>query len=430
MRAAFPNTFRAWARKLRPHAKRLRSAARALGPRWSPLLSLAKQLRIGRQARLAASLLWLKRQGGLRLGLAGTAALLALAIVLAAIYARTIELYYRAAAAPAARVPLNSEVRRAVQEKADQLASVLDRRLDKRRRFARDPWTSARVLVALKEHDPAYARSINRKRVESYFRSLAGPECACWRVLPNGRYPNHIGITSWALRALAAYEVRAQVAELRFLLATQHRDGRWPLYAGAKEERFASSYATAAAILALHEQSALQPDPKLKERLAAAVQRGGDWLKKHAAPDGARWADYPSWPKGGDEFLGVSGFVLVALHRVGAAGLEGLDHDWMRRLPRDAPAAPESEASARSIRVGKRSYPERTRYFRLPWSVLATAIAYPNASLEGKVDAIEWLERVLAPGASIHALTGRERDAAVAAEALLALSGAAGAPHE
>ena len=412
--------------KLRPCAERIRSGARALGSRWRSLSPLVKALREGMGTRLQAASRGVKRKGGMRFRLAGAAALLALGIGLAAVSARTIGLYYRAATAPAAHVPVGNEVRRAAQDKAKQLASALDRRLDKKGRFARDAWTSARILVALKEHDPAYRA--NPKLIERHFRSLAGPECACWRVLPHGRYPNHVGVTSWALRALAAYQIPAQAAELRFLLATQDDDGRWPLYAGATEERFASSYATAAAILALHGQAALQSDSKLKERLAAAVRRGAGWLKKHAARGGARWADYPSWPKGGDELLGVSGFVLVALHRVGAAELDGLDRDWMRRLPQEAPAASAVEASAKTVRIGKRSYPDPTRYYALPWSVLAPAFANPNASLAGKVGAIEWLERALAPGASLHGLTGGERNAAVAAEALLALSGAA--PHE
>lgn len=428
MRAEFLNTLGTVADKLRPGGRRLRSAARALGRR--SLRPLAKKLRVSGRKRLKASLSWLRRQSRLRLGLAGAAALLALVIGFAVIYGRTIELYYRAATAPAGRVPVESEVHRAVQEQARRLASALDRRLDKRRELARDTWTSARVLVALKENDPTYAERINVKAIERYFRSLAGPECACWRVLPDGRYPNHIGVTSWVLRALAAYGVRAQAAELGFLLATQENDGRWPLYAGAQEERFASSYATAAAILALHEQSLLQPDSKLRDELAAAVQRGAGWLKKHSASGGARWADYPAWPNADGGFLGVSGFVLVALHRVGAGGLDALDGEWLRQLPKDAPPALASDRSAKTVQVGRNPYPDRTRYYGLPWSALATVTAYPNASLAGKVAAIDWLERALAPGASIHTLSGRERNAALAAEALLALSGIAGATRE
>ena len=430
MRPETPKKLRAFARKLGPCADRVRSGARAFGTRCRSLLPLAKKLRDRGYQRLAGPTGWLKRQGALRLGLAGAAVLLVLVIAFAAAYARTIGLYYRAATASAARVPLESEVRRAAREKAKQLAAALDRRLDKRARFARDVSISASVLVALEESDAGYARRIDAKLIERYFRALAGPECACWRALPDGRYPNHVGITSWVLRAMAGYGIPAQIGELRFLLSTQTRAGAWPLFAGAKEERFASSYATAVAILALHEQAALHANSKLKGQLAAAVERGAEWLKKHAVRGGARWADYPSWPKRGNESLGVSGFVLVALHRVGAAGLEGLDRDWMRQLPADAPAATDSDAPAKTVLVGKRSYPDRTRYFRLPWSVLATAAAYPNASLSGKAGAIEWLERALAPGASIHAQTGRGRNVAVAAEALLALSGAAGAANE
>jgi hypothetical protein len=38
---------------------------------------------------------------------------------------------------------------------------------------------------------------------------------------------------------------------------------------------------------------------------------------------------------------------------------------------------------------------------------------------------VQWLERALAPGASIYELTGREKSATLAAEALLALRGEA-----
>jgi len=73
------------------------------------------------------------------------------------------------------------------------------------------------------------------------------------------------------------------------------------------------------------------------------------------------------------------------------------------------------------VRVGKRSFRDDTRYDELPWTIAATMLVYRNASISGKVRAVEWLERALAPGASIYALTGREKNAAIAAEALLAL---------
>src|SRR3989454_5748243 len=106
-----------------------------------------------------------------------------------------------------------------------------------------------------------------------------------------------------------------------------------------RSEKFASSYGTAAAMLALHEQAALQPDRQQKRRLAAAVDRGADWLKSRVLAGRARWVDYPVWPEAQEDFLGVSGFALFALHRVGAWWLGSLDRDWLRELPAQAPAA-------------------------------------------------------------------------------------------
>src|SRR5207245_4246369 len=81
-------------------------------------------------------------------------------------------------------VPLPEETRRAVREKAKQLAAALDGRLDRKRKLAGETWTSAQVLVALRGNDPDYASRIDVKLVEQYFRSMAGPECACWRRFP------------------------------------------------------------------------------------------------------------------------------------------------------------------------------------------------------------------------------------------------------
>src|SRR2546426_6398739 len=135
----------------------------------------------------------------------------------------------------------------------------------------------------------------------------------------------------------------------------------------------------------------------------------------------ARWVDYPAWPEAQEDFLGVSGFALFALHRVGAWWLGSLDRDWLRELPAQAPAALRGEASAKAVQVGNRSFPDETRYYELPWTILATEEVYRSAWIFRKVRAMQWLERALAPGASIYDLTGREKSATIVAEALLAL---------
>ena len=371
--------------------------------------------------RLEAVEAWVCHSDRRKLSVAALVAVVVLGIGFAAIFPEAAGRYGRVIFTSNRIVPLPDETRRTVREKAKQLAVALDKRLDRKRKLAGETWISSQILVALREGDPATASRIDVKLIEQYFRSVAGPECACWRRFPQGKHPNHLGVTSWVLWTFAQYGIPAHKSELEFLLSAQGSDGGWPLFAGAREEKFASSYGTAAAILALHEQAALQPDRGQRKRLAAAVDRGADWLKSRAVAGRARWVDYPAWPDAREDFLGVSGFALFALHRVGAWWLGSLDSDWLRELPAQAPAALRGETSAKAVQVGNRSFPDETRYYELPWTILATEEVYRSAGIFRKVRAVQWLERALAPGASIYALTGREKSATIVAEALLAL---------
>ena len=365
----------------------------------------AKKLR----ARAAG---WLREGKGRR----GGAAALSAVLVLAAMFAFMHE-YWRAAFS--SRPVLSEDARRAARDKASQLAKAVEGRIVAKGKIQGDAWTSAQILVALKENNPQYKGRAGPKLIAKHFRSIAGPECACWRRVPAGNFPSHLGVTSWTLWSLACYGVAAQPTEMDFLLAAQGPDGGWPLFAGADPRQFASSYATAATILALHEQSARERNPARRERIAAAVSRGAGWLKSRASAR-ARWADYPD-SQDKKEYLGLSGFVLFALHRTGTAGLAALDRAWMSGLPDETPALLADEASGRKVQVGKRAYPDDTLYRTLPWTIVATEYAYSNASIFGKVRGTRWLERALEPGAPVYALAGNEHDAALLAEALFAL---------
>jgi hypothetical protein len=376
--------------------------------------SVAVSARLGSRAARMLGLLatWVGRSKARKLATAAIGAVLVLAIGFAFLHD-----YWRAAFS--AQPPLAQETLRAVGEKANRLAAAVEARLITKGRLQGDAWTSAQILVALKENGRAVRASA--KSIERYFRSAAGPECACWRKQPAGNFPSHLGVTSWALWALACHGIAAHRTEIEFLLSAQGPEGGWPLFAGAQPKEFASSYATAAAILALHEQSAREKDSARRGRIAAAVSRGADWLKSRVATGRARWADYPDSPDRGKEYLGLSGFVLFALHRVGAPGLASLDRDWMSALPEEMPGLLADEASGRKVWIGTHSYPDDTLYRALPWTIVATLHAYPDASILGKVRGARWLERALTPGAPVYALVGSEPDAALVAEALFAL---------
>ena len=432
----YANKLRPYVEKLRPYVDRVRpyvdklhghavTAVDAVGSWLHRGIVQVGKLSPRTAKQLEAVEAWVSHSDRRKLSVAALAVVLVLGTGFAAIFPEAAGRYGRVIFTSNRIVPLPDETRRAVREKAKQLAAALDSRLDRKRKLAGETWTSAQILLALRENDPGYASRIDVKLVEQYFRSMAGPECACWRRFPQGKHPNHLGVTSWVLWTFAQYGIPAHRSELEFLLSAQGSDGGWPLFGGAQQEKFASSYGTAAAILALHEQSALQPDREQKKRLAAAVDRGADWLKSRVVAGRARWVDYPAWPEAQEDFLGVSGFALFALHRVGAWWLGSLDRDWLRELPAQAPAALRGAASAKAVQVGNRSFPDETRYYELPWTILATEEVYRNAGIFRKVRAVQWLERALAPGASIYELTGREKNAAIAAEALLALRGEA-----
>ncbi|HET7765725.1 MAG TPA: hypothetical protein VFK92_11615 [Burkholderiales bacterium] len=406
---------RARASKVRSHAARLRRPIVA-GVDACLRRGVAACGRLSPRAaeQLETFAAWVRRSDARRLGIAALASLAVLAACSALLHE-----YFRAAFS--SQPPLAEHTRRAVRDKADQLTRAIESRLVANGRLEGDAWTSAQMLVALKENNAGYRSRAGRKSIERYFRSAAGPECACWRKSPAGNFPSHLGVTSWALWVLACYGIPAHRTEIEFLLSAQGPEGAWPLFAGAEPKRFASSYATAAAILALHEQSAREKDPARRERIAAAQRRGADWLKTRAAPGRARWADYPDWPEERRDYLGLSGFVLFALHRTGTPGLAALDREWVSDLPDEMPALLADEASGRKVQVGTRFYPDDTLYRALPWTIVATVNAYPNVSIIGKVRAARWLERALSPGAPVYALAGSEPDAAMLAEALFAL---------
>lgn len=409
--------------KLRPYADRLqRRAVRAVDAvgRWLHR-GVVQVGRVSPRAakRLEAAEAWVFQSDGRKLCAAGLVVVVVLGTGLAAVFPETTGRTCRVLFSSNRVVPLPNEIRRAAAEKAKELAAALETRIERKGKLSGQAWVSAQVLVALRENDLS---RIDAKSIDQYFRSVAGPECACWRQFPRGEFPNHVGVTAWALWTLARYGIPANKGELEFLLSNQGAEGAWPLFAGAQGEEFASTYGTATAILALHEQSTLKANRAEQERLAAAVRRGADWLKARVADGRGRWADYPEGPEASQrgEFLGLSGFVLFALHRVGARGLAALDRNWLSQLPVEAAAARLSEASRKTVQVGRRSYRDETRYNALPWAILATAAVYRDASISGKVRATEWLERALAPGASIYTPTGKEKNAAIAAEALLA----------
>jgi hypothetical protein len=286
-------------------------------------------------------------------------------------------------------------------------------------------WTTAQVLVAL-DRNPSEAR-----RWDDYFGVLRMPGDHLWRKYPRSAFQPHVGVTAWVLLALARMGQAASPADLDAFLGEQAPSGAWPIYSGAHHPEDGSSYATAMALLALHEQGRLAPQAAPRAR--AAIARGTRYLLAARQPAAARWRDYPEGQPG----LSVSALVLHTLHAVGAStgadDLEAIDRQWLDALPADPPPPRRFEASNRMVHsmsdVPLQS--DDTRYYELPWCLVATLDAYPAASLPERLTTLRWLDRAFRGLESGDQVRGDTDDAWIAAELLIALKRAnlaAGAP--
>ena len=95
---------------------------------------------------------------------------------------------------------------------------------------------------------------IDLEHVRQFVRGELDPDCSCWREIPVIRPPN-IAVSGWVLFGLAEISTPAASAEIKFLIDEQHPDGWWSIFQVERDDpEYASSYATAWALLALQNQ--------------------------------------------------------------------------------------------------------------------------------------------------------------------------------
>jgi tRNA A-37 threonylcarbamoyl transferase component Bud32 len=279
-------------------------------------------------------------------------------------------------------------------------------------------WTAAQALFAL---DPA---PLDREQWRGFLFSQRVGQEPLWRKYPLAHYPTHLAASAWVFMALAHLETPAEPAALEAFLAEQQPQGAWPIYAGARAGESASTYATATALLALQAQRGLREGP-LDHALDGASARATSYLLAARLPGHARWTDYP----GGQVQRGISGLALDALHHGPHPALAEIDRRWLDELPAEPAGPRDFESSNRTIR-GSDGHPlqsDDTRYYELPWCLLATLDAYPAGSPWQRARALRWIERALRGPDPAAEIVGDDSDAWIAAELLLAFRNVASA---
>jgi len=290
--------------------------------------------------------------------------------------------------------------------KAKQLAAALDSRLDRKESSPAKPGPpprfssrSGKTIRATRAGSTSNCRAVFPLHGRTRMRLLAP-------VSP-GEASESLGVTSWGAVDLRTVRDPCPQERTRVSpLGPGQRRG-WPLFGGAQQEKFARATGRPR-----HTRAARASGSPTRPRAEEAARRCG-------GPRGGL-AEEPRRRRPGalgglsgvagspGRLPGVSGFALFALHRVGAWWLGSLDRDWLASFRRKRP--PRCAAQPRRRRAGRQPVlPDETRYYELPWTILATEEVYRNAGIFRKVRAVQWLERALAPGASLYELTGRER---------------------
>lgn len=286
-------------------------------------------------------------------------------------------------------LPIAAGTVKSLDESAQRLSTTIAAELLRLSAPDATAWSAAQSALASRS-----TQLDNKPAIVAFIRGLTAPNCACWVELPEQKDAPHITfISGWVMTAMAALDTPVSAEELQFALRSQSADGSWHMFTVADQPQQASTYSTAWLVIGLTEQ-------KRKHFIAAAdthsvdgaITRGVGWLLSHR--HGARWKGYPEMVSSTDS-ESISGLALHALHLAAPKRAVSLDNDWISSLPNRAITASDAEnnyveqegASARAI--------DHFVQLKLPWMLVATVDAYPQADFKRRVRAMEWLENSL-----------------------------------
>lgn len=286
----------------------------------------------------------------------------------------------------APRLPLSNKQEAELHRSLDQLGSYLGAELKERKRSP-NAWTAAQMAVGL-----AGRESVDEGDAFNFlWNTHRDAACDCW-VEHEGK-PRHLAVSSWVLLAMGRLNRPATARQVEHILSGQTPGGWWPIFPVPPTADNASTYATATAVLSLHDHLRRGFIRREDEgRVRNAVGRGVLWLQANRIEGKARWWDYP-FNSEKTESVGLSGFVLHTLHaasgdREQLAEIDGL---WLQSLPVLEMDAKSRQVSKTGLTADTPGTIDTTSQYPLQWSLIATADAYPAGTLGQKGAAVEWM---------------------------------------
>jgi hypothetical protein len=257
-------------------------------------------------------------------------------------------------------------------------------------------WAIAQIWLALEKLDPELAH--RSQDLRDFMTKNRDADCNCWRESED-KLP-HTVASAWVMYALARYHQPATRAEIDSVLGRQVGDahfGWWSMFPATRDQRNASTSATAWTILALHEQLKQQlVAPDQQGHVVGAIQSGANWLRDRVRPQSARWTEYAPehTAETGEEYLAVSALVVHVLREVAAT--TQFDTAWLQQLPSQVPAPNRDEISKGVVfRSNNLVTLDEVRHYRFPWMLRATTDSYRSGKVVHRARAALWLEEAL-----------------------------------
>lgn len=257
-------------------------------------------------------------------------------------------------------------------------------------------------------------------------------ETGAWKDFPDAPYV-HIPATCWVLLALHKTDF-GPTRTLEFLLKTQDKaDGSWSMYPVVGFRDIASTYATTMAILALDFWVGdRRIDDQLRPMIKKAMSRGVNWLLGNHHQELWIWNDYPQNETEGSPSVALTSLVVHALSKT-SVGSDRYDLDQIASVYLDnlpsypmTPWTKEVPGIMLTGEPGTKPVPDTSRYYVLPWLIIATVDAYGHAGFRQRVAALEFVDELIGHLEKFAGAISVEDRPWIAAEYLIALRYLAG----
>lgn len=256
-------------------------------------------------------------------------------------------------------------------------------------------WAAAQELLAI----DGIRTAVDSERTIGFVYASRSGVCACWTEVPSHSDSLQLAhISGWVFAALGAFSKKADPEFVSYLLDQQNEDGWWTTFPVNANRDYASTYATAWAIIGLISQkNSGAIDGERDARIDAALKRASLWLRSVSNGRG-RWKTYPYLEEESDnpESDSVSGLIVHALNLSMPSNVEDINLQWLESLSNES-LKNDREYFHVEIKIPGEADTAIDHFLQLkiPWMVIATVDAFYTGDIFQRSRAAEWLERAL-----------------------------------